>query len=231
MTTITSSDPSPFPAPPEVQPQVSTDTFHTSHTTLPTDETEQTARPRALGPEHLFPPSVRAAGYTVPERPEDPVVRAWIRRPNGTANRPAANIDTEPPSYNQVNNPAPTLPRPLSPTSLHPYPYTNHLRSTADVTVLGGSRSPHRHPHDLDTTDTHDGTVWSRLSLAVNESTSAPPSEDGSVDGDTDFTPISNVHGSDSLKNLEYTPYPSSALLPISAAGTPRVDHLPSSRR
>lgn len=187
--------------------------------------------PKKLGPELLFPASVRGAGYTVPQRPEDPVVRAWIRRPDGTPTRPATNPATEPPSYDQANGSAPTLPRPLSPTSIHPYPYTNHLRSTSDLTVLDISRSPRRHLQDLDTIDTQSETVLRRLSLAVNEPTSAAPtSENGSTDGGTDFVPGSIVHGSES-KDLDYTPYPSSAILPLSAPGPLRANQLPPAKR
>lgn len=159
------------------------------------------------------------------------MVKAWIPRPDGTSNRPI-NTATEPPSYDQANGSAQTLPRPLSPTSIHPYPYTNHLRSTSDLTVLDDSRAPRRRPQELDVIDTRSETALSRLSLAVNEPTSAlPTNEGGSADGDTDFTPISIVHGSESLKNLEYTPYPSSAMLPLSATGTPRVDRPPPGKR
>lgn len=189
-------------------------------------------RPKKLSPELLFPSSVRAAGYSVPQQSEDSVFKARIPRPNGTPNRPTKNLATEPPSYDQANGSVSTLPRPLSPTSLHPYPYTNHLRSTSDLTVLEDSRAPRRRPQDLDVIDTQSETALSRLSLAVNEPTSPlPTSENGSADRDTDFTPVSIVHGSESLKNLEYTPYPSSALLPLSAAGTLQVDRPPFGKR
>jgi hypothetical protein len=74
--------------------------------------------------------------------------------------------------------------------------------------------------------------VLDRLSLAVNEPTSAvaAPSETGSGDGFTDFTPVSMVHGSDALKNLDYTPYPSSALLPLSSTGVPQSSRPPPDR-
>jgi hypothetical protein len=74
--------------------------------------------------------------------------------------------------------------------------------------------------------------VLDRLSLAVNEPTSAvaAPSETGSGDGFTDFTPVSMVHGSDALKNLDYTPYPSSALLPLSSTGAPQSSRPPPDR-
>jgi hypothetical protein len=184
---------------------------------------------KILSPEHLFHPSVRAAGYSVPQRSEEPVGKARSPRPNGTSNQLAKTPSTEPPSYDQANGSASTLPRPSSPTSIHPYPYTNHLRSTPDL--LDDSRAPHRRPQDLNAIDTQSETGLSRLSLAVNEPTSAPTSENGSADGDTDFTPVSIVHGSESLKNLEYTPYPSSALLPLYTAGLPQADRPPPSKR
>ena len=222
-----------FPPPPDIQPQTSSDTFHTSRTTFSTDQgSEQTVKPKKkLGPELLFPPSVRAAGYSVPHLLEDPVVKAWIPRSDGASTRPTKNPPKEPPSYDQANGSALTLPRPLSPTSIHPYPYTNHLRSTSDITLRDDSRAPRRHPQDLDVIDTQSETGLSRLSLAVNEPTSAPTSENGSADGGTDFTPVSIVHGTESLKQLEYTPYPSSTLLPLSATATPQVDRpLPGKR-
>lgn len=220
-----------FPSPLEIRPQTSSDTFHTSRSTFPTDqESEHTVKPKKLNPELLFHPSVRAAGYSVPQRLEDPVVKAWIKRPNGTSARRANDPVTEPPSYDQANGSTITLPRPLSPTSIHPYPYTNHLRSTPDLTALDDLRAPRRRPQDLDVIDTRSESGLSRLSLAVNEPTSAlPTSENGSVDGDTDFTPVSIVHGSGSLKHLEYTPYPSSTLLPLSAIS--KVDRPPPSKR
>ena len=138
---------------------------------------------------------------------------------------------TEPPSYDQARSLTPTLPRPSSPTSTHPYPYTNHLRSTSDVTVLDISRSPHLNSQDI---NTRNETVLNRLSLAVNRSTSVHPtptaSENGSVDGYTDLTPISIVHEPDTLKNMNYTPYPSSTMLPSSATGTRWGGHPPSAR-
>jgi hypothetical protein len=68
--------------------------------------------------------------------------------------------------------------------------------------------------------------------MAVNEPTSAvaAASENGSGDGYMDFTPISIVHESDVLKNPEYTPYPSSAMLPLSATGASRGGHPPPDR-
>lgn len=182
---------------------------------------------KKLSPELLFPPSVRAAGYSVPERPVDQVLRAWIPRFNGTSNEPAENPTTEPPSYAQIHDSTATLPRPLSPRSTHPYPYTNHLRSTSDVTVPDISQSPRPHPN------TPNQTALNRLSLAVNGPTSPllNATENGSGDGSTEFTSISIVHGSDALKNLEYTPYPSSAMLPSSAADTSRSNHPPSAKR
>jgi len=187
-------DLSAFPPPPEVRPQISSDTFHTSRTTLSTDqESDQTVKPKKkLSPVLLFPPSVRAAGYSVPQRPDDPVVRARIPRVDGISNGHARNPTTEPPSYDQTHGQIPTLPQSSSPTSTHPYPYTNHLRSTSDVTALDISRSPRLHQNE---------TALNRLSIAVNEPTSAPPSENGSGDGYTDFTPVSVVHGSDGLKH------------------------------
>ena len=72
--------------------------------------------------------------------------------------------------------------------------------------------------------------MLNRLSLAVNEPTSAHPtaSENGSGDGYTDFTPVTIVHGTDALKNLHYTPYPSSTMLPSFTPGVPRGGHPPS---
>lgn len=211
-----------FPPPPAIREQISSDSFYTSRTTLSTDqESEQTIKPRKLGPQHLFPPAVRAAGYSVPQRPADPVVKAWIPRPDGASNRPTNNPTTNPPSYDQANGSAPALPRPLSPTSIHPYPYTNHLRPTTELAAPGDSRSPRRNLQDLDTIDTQSETLLSRLSLAVNEPTSAPAtSENGSVGADTDLFPASIIHESGPSKGLEYTPYPSSALLPLSATSS-----------
>lgn len=175
---------------------------------------------KKLNPELLFPPSVIGAGYLAPQRPVDPVVRAWTQRVDDTSNGPAKNPATEPPSHNQTHRPTPTQPRPLSPTSTHPYPYTNHLRSTSDVTVMDVSRSPRPRLQDI---DTQKEIALDRLSLAVNGPTSPQPtSENGSGDGDTDFTPISIVHGSDASKNPNYTPYPSSAILPLSTTGASR---------
>jgi hypothetical protein len=185
-----------------------------------------------FGPGHLFPPSVIAAGYSVPQRAEDPVVRAHIPRHRGISNRPLETAPPEPPSYDRVRGHILTPPRPPSPPSIHPYPYTNHLRSTSDVTVPDDSRSPRRHLRDLETIDTRSDTALNRLSLAVNEPTSPlPTSENGSEEGLADFTPLSSAHGVDSLKSMEYTPYPSSTLLPLSAAGAPRVDPPRSAKR
>lgn len=226
-------DLSAFSPSPGIRPEISGDSFHTSRTTFSADrELEQIVKPKKLSPELLFPPSVIAAGYSVPQKPEDPVVRAWIPRPDGTSSRPTENPPTEPPSYDQANGSVPILPRPLSPTSIHPYPYTNHLRSASDLAVLDDSRSPRRRLQELDGLDTQSETALNRLSLAVNEPTSAlPTSENGSGDGDTDFTPVSIVYGSESLKNLQYTPYPSSALLPLSSTGTPQGDRPPPGKR
>ena len=181
-------------------------------------------KPKKLSPELLFPASVRAAGYSVPQRPDDPVARAWIQRDNSISNGHARNADAESLPHNQVHGPTATLPPPSPHTSTHPYHYTNHLRSASDVTVLDISRNPHPHLQGLNTTNARNENALNRLSLAVNEPTSATPSENGSGDGDMDFTPISVVPGSE-LKNLEYTPYPSSALLPLPATGTPRSGH------
>ena len=87
--------------------------------------------------------------------------------------------------------------------------------------ICRGSRP---HLPDLDTIDTQGENALNRLSLAVNEPTSAhPTSENGSGHGYTDFTPGSIMDGSDVLKNLEYTPYPSSTMLPLS--GVSRGGH------
>jgi len=186
-------------------------------------------RPRKeLSPQLLFPPSVRAAGYSIPQRPTDPVVRAWLPRVNGNSNEPAKNPATEPPPYNQPHSPTPTTPRPSSSTSTHPYPFTNHPRSTPDVTVLDISQSPRPHPN------TPNEIALNRLSLAVNGPTPPLPTSDsgsGSGDGHTNFTPVSIVHGPDVQKNLEYTPYPSSMMLPLAATGTSRSNHPPSAQR
>ena len=212
---------------------MSNETFHTSRTNLSIDrESEQTIKPKKLSPGLLFPPSVRAAGYSVPPRPDDPVIRAWIPRMNSTSNRHARNAASEPTLYQQSQGTTTTLHLPPSQASTHPYPYTNHLRSTSDVTALDISRSPRSHHQDLDTIDTQGDNMLNRLSLAVNEPTSAHPtaSENGSGDGYTDFTPVTIVHGSDSLKNLHYTPYPSSTMLPSSTPGLSRGGHPPSTR-
>jgi len=213
---------------------MSSDTFHTSRTNFSTDqESEQTVKPKKLSPELLFPPSVRAAGYSIPPRPDDPVVRAWIPRMNSTSNRHVRNASSEPPLYEQFHGTTTTLPL-SSHASTHPYPYTNHLRSTSDVTTLDISRSPRPHLQDLDTINTQCDNMLNRLSLAVNEPTSAQPtaSENGSGDGSgdefTDFTPVTIVHGSDALKNLQYTPYPSSTMLPPSVPGVSRGGNPPS---
>jgi len=212
---------------------MSNETFHTSRTNLSIDqESEQTIKPKKLSPELLFPPSVRAAGYSVPPRPDDPVTRAWIPRMNSTSNRHARNATSDPPLYQQSQDTTTTLHLPSPQASTHPYPYTNHLRSTSDVTVLNISRSPRSYHQDLETIDTQGENMLNRLSLAVNEPTSAHPttSENGSGDGYTDFTPVTIVHGSDALKNLQYTPYPSSTMLPSSSPGVLRGGHPPSTR-
>ena len=189
-------------------------------------------RPRKLSPQLLFPASVRAAGYSVPQQPKDPAVLQWTPRVDSTSNGQARNTDTEPPSYDQAHGPTttPTFPPPSSHTSTHPYPYTNHLRSTSDVTVPGVSRSARPRLQDLDTINTQN--TLNRLSLAVNEPTSALPtlSDNGSGDGNLGFTPTSIVQGSDVSKNLEYTPYPSSAVLPLPDVGVSRGGYPPYSR-
>lgn len=178
-------------------------------------------KPRKLSPELLFPPSVRAAGYSILRRPDDPVVRTWIPRVDDTSDSPAGNPPTEPPSRNQIHSPTVTIPRALSPPSTHPYPYTNHLRSTSDITAPNVSRSPRPHLQNIDTQE----AALNRLSMAVNGPTSPlPTSGNESGDGYTDFTPVSIVDGTDALKNLEYTPYPSSTMLPSSTTGASRGD-------
>jgi len=98
--------------------------------------------------------------------------------------------------------------------------------------VLDISRIPRPRLQDLDSIDTQNESVLNRLSLAVNEPTSAlASSENGSGDGYTDFTPISIVHGSDALKDLGYTPYPSSTMLPSPAPGMSQNGQPPSAGR
>lgn len=210
---------------------MSNGTFHTARTNLSVDqEQEQTVKPKTrLSPELLFPPSVRAAGYSIPQRPVDPVVRTWVSRVNDTPEENARNTATEPPAYDQANGSAVTLPLPPSQSSTHPYPYTNHVRSISDFSALDISRSPRPHLQDIDTVNIQNEHALNRLSLTVNEPTSPPPatSEDGSGDGYTGFTPLSGVPGSDALKSLEYTPYPSSAMLPSSTSGASQGSHPP----